>query len=366
MIISIDAVMREFVYDTGNGYLTVSFDSIKESIPWKTSGVVTVSYKNPLGQDCFTSISSSSFLENIAHHLPEHRDRATDYEQDVLAYKIYRLLQGETEEAIDAEVKNVYEQRVRLEERKKSHKKKVNESLVRFMEKKKAVMDRSDVLSEINSVVADTLECVRVITHFEDTGELLRIREDLTQRERMSEVWKMLTDLDADNVKYSIQLQEAKENLAFNQEALNADRDSLEVAKDHEKDKFQNGIERAGRMVQKYTDEVDTYQAQVNDITEKRRDLERSVVEVLKEIAVVSKNKFDELSEKVSKMPDYPDLGDAPDDVPEMGFIVSEEMNKMVAAAKDKDIPEVNLRNMTPELAKSALESKLAKTRKDL
>lgn len=364
MIISINAAQREFVYDTGNGLMNVTFDSIKESAPWKSDGMVTISYRNELDQECFTSFSKRSFLDNIAHHLPEQRSKPEDYEQDVLTYKLYRLLEGESEESIDSEVANVYSQRLKLETRKDDYKKTVNKSIVEFMKKKKAVMDRNAVLNDISRLVVDTLECVRVVSHFEETGELLMIREDLLQRENMVDVWKMFSDVNSEHVKYSVLLQEAEDNLKFNKSLLDADRASLEVAKEEDKEKFEQGIERAGRMVVKYTDEVATLNDRLKALTENRRELEKSVVEVLKEIRVLAQNQFELLKEKIASMPDYPDLGEAPDDIEDMGFVVSEEMKKMIAAANSKDMPEVTLKNMTPELAKSAFESKLRKEKK--
>lgn len=364
MIKSINTSRRNFIFDTGMKTFTVTFDSILESESWKNDKVIVVSYKDHLLRDCATSFARSSFLDNISHHLPEHRAKPEDYDQDVLVYKLYRLLDGEHVEDVEAEIDNVYQQRLALEDRKNEYKEEVNTKIVDFMKKKKAVFARQEVLNELSRFTADILESVRVITRYEEDGALLTPREDLVRRDGLNDIWDMFTKANSEILALDIQIRDLSGLRDFNRETLDADRASLEVTKDEEKkDHYEKAIERSGRMINKYTDEIEMFTAQADSIRERRKDIMGSVVEKLKEIAVNAQKDFEELKKSLDTMPDYPDLGDAPDDIPEMGFVVSEEMQKMIAVAKDESFTEVDLKNMTPELAESAMRSTISKAK---
>lgn len=365
MIQNIDASKKSFTFDTGNGIKEFKFSDILKSEPWKEIGVVTINYYDGLGKKITTSFARNSFLDNITYHLPEHRDKVSDYEQDVLVYKLYRLLDGEDESSIDEGIDNIYQQRVSLEERKNAFKQEVSDVISDFVSKKEANEAREIKRGEMGFVMSQVIECIRTVDEYERTGELPNIRQDIRSKESMFDVLENYSLVNADIRSTDIAILKKNEELEIKREALNCDKARLEEDDGKEAEKIQSLINSSGDAINTLTEELTVLARDKDNLTERRLSVERDIIEKVKEVAVLSQERFKGLKARVDEMPHYKDLPEIPE-LPAPPLSVPKEMQKMILVSQNESMPEVSLKNMTPELAKSALESKLAKTRKDL
>ena len=255
------------------------------------------------------------------------------------------------------------EQRVALEDRKQAHLKKEQETIKEHVLKTQKVMQKTAVKNELSHLLGDILEYVRIIEAYERDGAIGLVRPDITEKEEMKEIWGMFSDANQAILSTDIALNEAKKFKGYYDEMLEEQKKSLAVVEEDMKPDFEEAIAKSQRLVNKYGTDIETLESQKDILKERRVDAEKSMVQKLMEMRVTAQKQFESTNGNLAKMEDYPDLGDRPEEMPKMEFVVSTEMKRMLRAARDKDVPEVTLKNMTPVLAKSAMQSKLSKVK---
>lgn len=130
---------RYFTWELDGISIDVDFDQILNSKDWEVAKVISLTYQDNVGRKLKTQLTRNAFIDNIITHNAEMRDKAITgaYDYDKQEYILYRLLEGDTYQDIEADIANIERQRKALDDRKEEHKALEQQLIAEHVEKEK-------------------------------------------------------------------------------------------------------------------------------------------------------------------------------------------------------------------------------------
>lgn len=362
MIITLDLAAEQVSVELDATTTVIDFATIAAQGGWTKDKVISMTLDNidpETALNVTMTCDETAFLRNIINHIAQQRGSEDDYYNDRNIYKLWRLLDGDTDADIEADLQNIESQRMLLEQGKTDHLQAVDVVLAEHLDKMAANTARAAKEKQLNDAQYNYDSVVIILSGYDSgngfligafaeflpgdlqddlniyIGDQIAVNELVVAAAAKTDDMNRFIALIAWLEQQIANLDPGDPNYAADLAALEAQVVTAEGNRDaasNDLDVINTNLATARATLK--VDEVPVFQG-----LETFRDDQLALVTTY--------------TDELADMPYYEDLGDAPAKA-EVAVVNSEEMRRMIFAVSDATKPNINLRNVSPELVYQA------------
>lgn len=362
MIITLDLIASQVSIDYDSVITVIDFTTISASDIWTSQQMISVTLDN-VDPDTMENITMSfehgTFLRNIVHHIASQRSSESDYYNERNIYKLWRLLNGETNADIEPDLQNIESQRMALESAKSAYRDAEDAVITEHVAKMDANTARAEKEAQLNAAQYNYDSLVIILSGY-DSQQTLTIGAFVDY---------LPAGLQSLYTTYS------NSQFAVNALVVSASAKTDELNKyvavkayiDHQIDILDpedpNYASKLAALeaqtvtndgnIDASSNDLDAINFNLNTARGQLKIDEAPFVSGLQEFRDEQLALVTTYTAELVDMPYYENLGAAPEKT-ELPSVVSEEMRRMLYAVSDEAKPNINLRNVSPELVYQA------------
>lgn len=364
MLITLDVASSQVSIELNEITTVVDFSTITADVSWTSNKKIAIVLDNidaETSTNLRISLNESSFLRNITHHIETQRDNVNDYYNERNTYKLWRLLDGDSESDIELDIQNIESQRYALESIKTEYLANEDASLADHLAKMQANTDRAEKEKQLNTAQYNYDSTIIILSGYDSgNGLLIGAFSEYLPLDLQGYVSTYVSDQMAINellVSANLKTDEINRFIGLKanleQRIANLDPEDPNYAGDlaaleAQVDDAQGGIDAA-------SNDLDVINFNLNAARATLKVDEAPVLTGLQQFRDDQLALIETYTSELADMPYYENLGAAPEKT-EIGTVVSTEMRKLLAAVNDESKPQITLRNVSRELVYQSYE----------